>query len=102
MAIGFLVDSEVSPFADGMGGFLSIDMANRERMIAIEFDGPSHFLSDHQHNGPTKFKTRLLEALGWQVLRIDYLKWDGLKGGERAQFLTDALQTMKNREPPSP
>ena len=49
--IGFEHATEVSPFVDnsadffsGGDDFMAIDMANLEYRIAIEFDGPSHFL----------------------------------------------------------
>ena len=54
-------------------GFLSIDFANVEEKIAVEFDGPTHYIEDlslgpgHnkrylRENGSTAFKTRLLST----------------------------------------
>jgi hypothetical protein len=44
-------EEEVSPFGEGSDAkFLAIDMACRERMVAIEFDGPSHYNSDGKSN----------------------------------------------------
>jgi hypothetical protein len=67
-------EREVSPFADGekAGGVLAIDMACSARKIAIECDGPSHYLSSGRENGRTLDKRRLLERLGWKVVNIPY------------------------------
>ena len=77
--IGFHHECEVSPDGSISGGMLAIDFACPERMIAIEFDGPSHFLKavgsgklTCTENGATKAKCRYLEQLGWTVINIDY------------------------------
>ena len=74
---------EVSPFDQGEGGeLLKIDIAFEKERVALELDGPSHFLKsleergeeeDPRRAGSTKAKTRLMESLGWQVLRHGYL-----------------------------
>jgi very-short-patch-repair endonuclease len=59
------------------------DAACKDWMIAIEFDGPTHFLrdvhADHEkgriENGPTQAKRRFLERLGWTVINIPYWEW---------------------------
>jgi len=57
---------------------LAIDMACKDRMIAIEYDGPSHFLKGvdfvelSMENGPTKAKRRMLQKLGWTVINLDW------------------------------
>ena len=77
--IGFHHAGEVSPDSSISGNMLAIDFACPERMIAIEFDGPSHFLKavgsgrlTCTKNGATKAKRRFLEQLGWTVINIDY------------------------------
>ena len=66
--------------------FLAIDMASPALKIAIEYDGPSHFLttlnrpstslsgqpSFGRETGPTVAKRRLLSSLGWNVLNIPF------------------------------
>ena len=44
--LGFVHEKEVSPSSqlDLPSNMLTIDMACRDRMVAIEFDGESHFL----------------------------------------------------------
>ena len=77
--IGFHHECEVSPDSSISGGMLAIDFACPERKIAIEYDGPSHFLKavgsgklTATKNGATKAKRRYLEQLGWTVINIDY------------------------------
>ena len=62
---------------------LSIDYACRDRMVAIEFDGSSHFLTDlkddslpnhSRKNGLTEAKRRLLKRSGWKVINISYME----------------------------
>jgi hypothetical protein len=76
--LGFDHEEEVHPFHEEADstlplGMLSIDMACRDRMVAIEFDGPSHFLMEAHsgkvskvENGATKAKRLFLERLGWK------------------------------------
>jgi hypothetical protein len=53
-------------------GMLSIDMAYRKKMIAIEFDGPCHYLQEVgsgkvlelENSGAMKAKHQFLEHLG--------------------------------------
>ena len=58
---------------------LSLDMAQPSTKTAVEFDGPTHYLKSGRPNGATTFKTRLLETLGWRVIRIPYFEWDELR-----------------------
>ena len=89
--IGFEHEREVSPFVitssssgddyDDFGEFLAIDMACRKLKIAVECDGPSHFLTEFKpgakenfgkENGKTVAKRRLLEQLGWKVVNVPF------------------------------
>jgi len=69
-------ETEVSPFDNGEGGkLLKIDIAWKEEKVALELDGPTHFLSpSNKRDGPTKAKKRLLKSLGWKVLNISYMQ----------------------------
>ena len=75
--LGFDHQREVSPF-EAAPGMLSIDMACTDRKIAIECDGPSHYLTvldgsgRSVENGSTKAKRRLLQKLGWKVLNLNW------------------------------
>ena len=80
--VGFEHQMEVSPFviseelrSFAVDDYLAIDFANVERRIAIEFNGPSHYLHDGSENGTTIAKRRLLKALGWRTGTINYWRW---------------------------
>lgn len=86
--IGFQHEREVYPFPSTLGWktgdkkSFAIDIANREKRIAIEVDGPFHFLSNvnekHRNtgrpSGTTMAKKRLLESLGWRTFNYSYLE----------------------------
>jgi hypothetical protein len=75
--LGFDHQREVSPF-EAAPGMLSIDMACTDRKIAIEYDGPFHYLTvldgsgRSVENGSTKAKRRLLQRLGWKVVNLNW------------------------------
>jgi len=82
--------------------FLSIDIANIEKKIGIEVDGPGHFVclidkpnqsttnaslknqfddrGQNRVNGPTILKHRLLAHLGWDIIHLPYWEYQELKG----------------------
>ncbi len=103
--IDFIHEMEVSPFPEDStlpSGLLALDAASKEKKIAIEFNGPSHFLREvrtgmflnNMKNGPTKAKRRLLERLGWRVVDIDYFDWAQMKTkSARKQLLVEKLRT---------
>lgn len=75
------------------GGLLVVDMACPRAKIAVEFDGPSHFhinpaTGEETHTARSLWKTRVLVALGWRVLRVGYRRWVSVGGqpSERRQF----------------
>ena len=84
--------NEVSPFVDGVASefagdeFMAIDIANINEKIAVEFDGPSHFLgfkgTGRDPNGKTKMKLRLLKILGWKVVNIPWFEWQEVNKGD--------------------
>ena len=65
-------------------GFFRIDIALKlnGQKLAIEVDGPYHFLSDGKTlNGRTILRNRLLENRGWKVISIsDMTEWVPLRG----------------------
>jgi hypothetical protein len=103
--LGFDHEEEVHPFHEEAEsslplGMLSIDMACRDRMVAIEFDGLSHFLIELEsgkvskvENGATKAKRLFLERLGWKVFNIHYLDWIE---AERKEDKKELLRTRLN------
>jgi hypothetical protein len=63
-------------------GFFSIDIAIAASKIAIEIDGPSHFTANTlEPLGHTRFRDRLLSAMGWRVIAIPYFEWGKLHEG---------------------
>jgi hypothetical protein len=81
--LGFSHENEVPPLENWyMGDMLAIDMACPKQKIAIEFDGPSHYLKavgtgdvTRVENGATKAKRRFLERVGWKVINLNYQDW---------------------------
>jgi hypothetical protein len=105
--LGFHHLAEVSPVTKENifplpGGMLAIDMTCRKQMIAIEFDGPSHFLREVEsgkvlevENGATKAKRRFLERLGWNVVNIRYFDWAKAKSKiAKRSFLSELLKEV--------
>jgi hypothetical protein len=105
--LGFRHSLEVSPATNESrfplpGGMLAINMACRKQMIAIEFDGPFHFLREvgsgkvlYVENGATKAKHRFLERLGWKVVNIRYFDWDKARTKEAKRlFVSEMLKEV--------
>ena len=59
---------------------------------AVEFDGPSHFLTCRLPVGGTLMKRRHLELLGYTVVSLPFWEWDQLTGSdERKEYLRGKL-----------
>jgi hypothetical protein len=75
--------------------------------LAIEVDGPYHFLwPDRRLDGRTQHRNRVLAARGYAMVSVPYYKWNNLKGSrERQQYLLqlieEALESWKQRHPQS-
>jgi hypothetical protein len=98
--MGFAHENEVSPFPSDNGNnydqqqtFMAIDIACRNKMIAIEFNGPSHYNTDNgQPNGKTAMKKRLLEKMGWRHHGIHWGEFKDLKTkNEKVEYLRGML-----------
>jgi hypothetical protein len=60
--------------------------------IALEVDGPSHFLQDGRPDGSTLMRNRMLAAHGWRVVVVDHREWDAQKTQEqREAYMRDLL-----------
>jgi len=98
--IGFKHDVEVAPSASVAVDMLAIDFACTEQMIAIELDGPSHFLKalgtgvvTTFENGSTKAKRQYLQQLGWTVINIDYRAYTKAKqNANEKQWMLEILK----------
>ena len=69
---------------------LSLDMARPAMKVAVEFDGPTHYLlggatGQIQCNGATAFKRRLLRLLGWEVIAIPYFEWNEVRSSKETR-----------------
>ena len=110
ITIDELLDNQGIPLSREPREVLSIDLANLEARVAIEVDGPSHYMtyidkvpdkgggyplllkngrmeyqfrmSDErqQMNGPTVFKQRLLQRIGWKTINIPFWEWYRMNG----------------------
>ncbi len=59
---------------------------------AVEFDGPSHFLTCRSPVGGTLMKRRHLELLGYTVVSLPFWEWGQLTGSdERKEYLRGKL-----------
>jgi hypothetical protein len=59
---------------------------------AVEFDGPSHFLTCRLPVGGTLMKRRHLELLGYTVVSLPFWEWYELTGSdERKEYLRGKL-----------
>ncbi len=59
---------------------------------AVEFDGPSHFLTCRSPVGATLMKRRHLELLGYTVVSVPFWEWGQLTGSdERKEYLRGKL-----------
>lgn len=78
------------PLADEHGNVPT----GKERPIAIEVDGPSHFYANSKrYTAYTKLKHRLLTRMGYKVLHVPYYDWRRLRGAkEREEYMKTKLQ----------
>jgi very-short-patch-repair endonuclease len=77
----------------------SIDIAIPSEMLAIEVDGPSHFLNSHPHSyeGTTLLRNRLLQNRGWTVASFPVTRWRHKGSGnglEVSQESYDAVSSL--------
>ena len=79
---------------------MAIDFANVQEKLAVEVDGPSHFLKQvgtgsrtTLRNGPTMAKRDHLQRLGWTVVSLDYRDCNAAReAGTLSQFLQQKLE----------
>ena len=60
--------------------------------VALEVDGPTHFLQDGRQDGSTQLRNRMLAAHGWRVVVVDYRTWMKVKTqAQREDYLRALL-----------
>ena len=87
----------------------SIDavLQRKDGLVAIEVDGPSHFLQGPigQHrsvSGATQLKRRQLKALGWQLVSVPYWEWGTLMNKEaKSKCLSRLLESTQRPQLPT-
>ncbi|KAL4444147.1 hypothetical protein ABPG75_011884 [Micractinium tetrahymenae] len=84
------------------GSYRSVDIALPAERIAIEVDGPYHFAVNQVHGrhwrlGTTSARDRLLGALGWRVLIVDWQAWRKLpqESAARQRWLLAQLAAVR-------
>ncbi len=86
-----------------------LDFACLVRRVAVEVDGPTHFLrapgGSLKENGKTAMKQRLLRAAGWRVLSVPTYAWKRTKegnwdGAQRRAYIESLLSQIPNRAQP--
>ena len=60
--------------------------------VALEVDGPTHFLQDGRQDGRTQLRNRMLAAHGWRVVVLNHRDWD-VRGADmqREDYLRNLL-----------
>ena len=65
------------------------------REVAVEVDGPSHFIG-RTPTGATVLKRRQLRAAGWALLPVPYWDWDALRGkAAKQKYLRAQLEEFE-------
>jgi hypothetical protein len=89
-------------------GLFSIDIAvllPDDKLLAVEVEGPTHFLSSAPTvpNGATRLRNRLLEARGWRVVSVPVTEWHRQvgKGRQAVHKLPGASWRVRLRGPGS-
>ena len=82
------------------GYSLDLVLAGPAGSVAVEADGPSHFLAadstggqGRRERGTTRLKRRLLERAGWRLVTVRYWEWDeaSLGGDAKEQAYLEQL-----------
>jgi very-short-patch-repair endonuclease len=68
-------------------GRVWVDVALPQLRIALEADGPTHFLRNlepPQQTGDTRARDRLLRGWGWHVVVVPFMVWEAMFAGGAA------------------
>jgi len=74
---GYSIDIVLTPSPEGHGAPSAADQAHSlQSKVAIEVDGPSHFLYRSQRpSGSTVLKRRQLRGCGWTLIPVPFFEW---------------------------
>ena len=53
--------------------------------VALEVDGPTHFLQDGRPTGSTRLRNRMLAAYGWRVVILNHRTWQDMDADDAQQ-----------------
>ncbi|KAH8050291.1 ryanodine-sensitive calcium-release channel [Aureococcus anophagefferens] len=87
---GFAHEMEVD--LDGTG--LTADAADVDARVAVEYDGP-RYLADRTQTGRTRFKHRLVRALGWRLVVVSHYGWE--QASDKRAYAEDLLAPVGRR-----
>ncbi|KAL4458727.1 hypothetical protein ABPG75_013592 [Micractinium tetrahymenae] len=76
-------------------GLVSVDIALRGEMVAVEVDGSAHFTMNEPFVplGRTIWRWRLLASRGWRVVTVPYFRWGLMQTlTQKKQYLYTLLQ----------
>ena len=95
-ALGYDPQEEVRT---AQGYSLDAVVCAERHTVAVEVDGPSHFVGSTQKpTGATLLKRRQLRAFGWQLLVVPYWEWDALtRREEQRKYLQRRLHEIVRR-----
>jgi hypothetical protein len=80
-------------------GCFSIDIALPEHGVAVEVDGPTHFMRNTQRPlSKAVLRQRLLATRGWRTVSITLAGWAGKGLREKAEFLAAELRRQAGLE----
>ena len=69
------------------------------RRVAVEVDGPSHYLgATRMPTGATTLKRRQLRAFGWRLLSVPYWEWSALKNARNNEERSKQCRAYLRRQ----
>lgn len=98
--IGFEHERDVPVFAGMFANVVQVDMADRERKIAVECEGKRRYLTEPgggeevvRETGAARAKRRLLHGAGWKVVSLPwYVNEELEEQGRRREWLDKKLR----------
>ena len=108
LAPGQRVVAEHAAEAPGGEGCLRVDVALPALHIALEADGPHHFLRNRklggqlQPTGETLARNRLLPAWGWRIVSVPHIAWldaSGSFSGDQEELVQRIVSHLQQLTP---